>query len=100
MRLFLIMSLLASPLLFAEYTSQGYEYPTLSGTDDAIQQNVTLALSQNSLLQGDNIQVAVENGNVTLSGSVKSNSEKSIATTVANSVSGVTNVQNNLIISR
>ncbi len=70
----------------------------LSDTDQSIQQQVRLALQKNSSLNSNNIQFTVENGKVTLTGTVKSDSEKSIAATTVTNVPGVTWVQNDLVI--
>ena len=99
MRLICCLFLLTGSMVFADYTSQGYEYPTLQGSDEDIEQQVSLALQQNRALQGSNIQINVDNGQVTLTGTVKSDSDKVIAGSVANSVSGVSFVQNQLVIS-
>jgi hypothetical protein len=79
-----------------------YTYPTVSGTDRDIAERVRAALEKKQTLTNGarGIQVSVENGKVTLTGSVKSNSEKSLAQTTARNVSGVTTVNNQLAVTK
>ena len=53
-------------------------------------------MTENEWLDASDVDVAVQNGEVTLSGTVDSRYAKRLAEDIAESVSGVTNVQNNL----
>lgn len=53
----------------------------------------------NNELNNFRIDTDVENGNVTLTGSVQSDAHKQLATEIAKNLDGVTNVTNNLVVS-
>lgn len=74
----------------------------LAGSDEDIAKKVREALSKNSRLatDGKHIEVSVVNGKVTLTGTVTSNAEKSIAESTARNTSGVTTVSNQLTLSK
>ncbi|MFN7945131.1 MAG: BON domain-containing protein [Blastocatellia bacterium] len=69
-------------------------------SDERITEDVNERLQQHGQVDASNISVSVNNGEVTLSGSVNSRLEKRIAEDVAESCSGVREVQNNLRVSR
>lgn len=75
-----------------------YSYPTLAGSDAEIEQKVREKLSTNTRLAtgGKNINISVSYGKVTLTGSVSSPAEKSLAASTARKVTGVTTVNNQL----
>ena len=70
----------------------------LSDSDESTTQNVQQALEANDSLSQQDIEFTVENGKVTLTGTVSSDSQKSMAETVVLGVNGVTWVQNDLIV--
>ena len=91
--------LLASSWLYGSgtYTT----YPTLSNSDNAVAEKVRYKLaSTSSLTGGSKIDVSVTNGRVTLTGTVASNTEKTMAGSAARSVPGVTGVINHLVIQK
>jgi osmotically-inducible protein OsmY len=65
-------------------------------SDERVREDVSDRLSDNDWLDASDIEVQVENGNVTLTGTVESRYAKRLAEDIAESCSGVTNVQNNL----
>lgn len=65
-------------------------------SDERIAEEVGDRMTENDWLDASDIDVAVNNGEVTLGGSVDSRYAKRLAEDIAESVSGVTNVQNNL----
>lgn len=67
-------------------------------TDGQIEMDVVKALDASSQLKNDLITAATIQGQVTLSGTVSTQSSKDLAASIAKSVSGVTGVQNNLTI--
>jgi hyperosmotically inducible protein len=64
--------------------------------DNTIQVRVTTALLNDPEVKGSAIKVAVTNGVVVLSGPVRSKAEAAKALKVAQSISGVTNVESKL----
>jgi Predicted periplasmic or secreted lipoprotein len=75
-----------------------YSYPALKGSDSEIEGNVREKLSTNTRLAtgGKNINISVSYGKVTLTGTVSSPAEKSLAASTARKVTGVTTVNNQL----
>ncbi|NQE63913.1 BON domain-containing protein [Caulobacter sp. RHG1] len=69
-------------------------------SDDRIREDVSDRLTDDSWLDAQNIEVAVAASEVTLTGTVRSREDKKRAEALAESVSGVDNVQNNLRIDR
>ena len=67
-------------------------------SDQHIDDDVRRRLTQHGHLDASNIDVKVNNGEVTLTGSVDSRHDKRMAENVADSVSGVKDVHNNLMI--
>ncbi len=65
-------------------------------SDDRIRDDVSDRLTDNPILDASDIEVAVQGGEVTLSGSVDSRYSKRLAEDLADEVSGVKHVQNNL----
>lgn len=65
-------------------------------SDDRIQEDVNDRLTDDWSLDASDIEVSVGNGEVTLSGHVSNRSDKRHAEDLADSVSGVRHVQNNL----
>lgn len=65
-------------------------------SDDRVREDVSDRLSDDSWLDASSIEVGVSGADVTLSGTVSSRSDKRRAEDLAESVSGVKNVQNNL----
>jgi hypothetical protein len=65
-------------------------------SDERIREDVSDRLTDDWLVDASNIEVAVANGEITLSGTVDSRQAKRRAEDCAESVSGVRNVQNNL----
>jgi len=65
-------------------------------SDERIREDVSDRLSDNDWLDASDIDVDVDGGNVTLTGVVDSRHAKRLAEDIAESCSGVTNVQNNL----
>jgi len=80
---------------FAGRGPQGYKR-----SDERIQEDVNEALTQDPEIDPTNIQVEVQNGEVTLKGSVSDREAKRIAEDIAESCSGVKEVQNQLRIKR
>nr|WP_295108197.1 BON domain-containing protein [uncultured Caulobacter sp.] len=69
-------------------------------SDERIREDVSDRLTDDSWLNASDIEVAVLDGDVTLTGSVRSREDKKRAEALAESVTGVDNVQNNLRIDR
>lgn len=69
-------------------------------SDERIREDVSDRLTDDSWLDANGIEVAVADGDVTLTGSVRSREDKKRAEALAESVTGVDNVQNNLRIDR
>lgn len=69
-------------------------------SDERIREDVSDRLTDDSWLNASDIEVAVSSGDVTLTGSVRSREDKKRAEALAESVTGVDNVQNNLRIDR
>ncbi len=69
-------------------------------SDERIREDVSDRLTDDSWLNASDIEVAVSNADVTLTGTVRSREDKKRAEALAESVSGVDNVQNNLRIER
>jgi hypothetical protein len=65
-------------------------------SDERIREEVGERLTDDPHVDASEIEVAVERGEVTLSGTVNTRFEKRHAEDVADAVSGVTHVQNNL----
>jgi osmotically-inducible protein OsmY len=69
-------------------------------SDDRIKEDVNDRLSDHDYLDASDVEVSVDNTEVTLSGTVNSRYSKRLAEDIAENVSGVTYVQNDLRISR
>lgn len=69
-------------------------------SSDRIKEDVNDRLSDHWMLDASNIEVEVKDTEVTLSGTVDDKNDKRTAEDIAESVSGVTNVQNNLRVSK
>jgi hypothetical protein len=69
-------------------------------SDDRIREDVSDRLAHQDELDPSDIEVMVSNGEVTLSGTVQSRHEKFIAEEIADSVSGVSDVHNQLRVRR
>jgi osmotically-inducible protein OsmY len=69
-------------------------------SDERIREDVSDRLTDDSWLDAHGVEVAVSNADVTLSGTVRSREDKKRAEALAESVSGVDNVQNNLRVDR
>ncbi len=65
-------------------------------TDDRIEDDINYRLASNGRLDASNIMVDVDDGVVTLTGSVRSRRDKRLAEDIADSVYGVMDVHNNL----
>jgi CBS domain-containing protein len=65
-------------------------------SDDRIREDVSERLSDDARVDASEIEVTVQNREVTLTGTVRDHNEKRWAEDIAESVSGVTHVQNNL----
>jgi osmotically-inducible protein OsmY len=65
-------------------------------SDERIREDVSDRLADNPILDASDIEVSVSGGEVTLSGSVDSRYSKRLAEDLADEVSGVQHVQNNL----
>lgn len=65
-------------------------------SDERIAEEIGDRMTENDWLDASDVDVAVVNGEATLSGTVDSRYAKRLAEDIAESVSGVTNVQNNL----
>jgi osmotically-inducible protein OsmY len=69
-------------------------------SDERIRDDVNDRLTDDSWLDANGVEVAVSDGDVTLTGSVRSREDKKRAEALAESVTGVDNVQNNLRVDR
>lgn len=69
-------------------------------SDDRIKEDINDRLTDHPYLDAYDIDVSVDTGEVTLTGTVDSRHAKRLAEDIAESVSGVSNVQNNLRVSR
>ncbi|WP_297512798.1 BON domain-containing protein [uncultured Caulobacter sp.] len=69
-------------------------------SDERVRDDINDRLTDDSWLDAHGIEVAVENGDVTLSGTVRSREDKKRAEALVERVSGVDNVQNNLRVDR
>jgi osmotically-inducible protein OsmY len=65
-------------------------------SDERIKEDVNDRLGDDYYLDASDVEVMVENTEVTLTGTVRSRSDKRRAEDIAESVSGVTNVENRL----
>ena len=65
-------------------------------SDERIKEDVNDRLSDDYYIDASDVEVAVENSEVTLTGTVKSRTDKRRVEDIAESVSGVTNVENRL----
>lgn len=65
-------------------------------SDDRIREDINDRLTDDAWLDASDIDVEVKDGEVTLSGTVRSRDDKRRAENIAESVSGVTHAQNNL----
>jgi len=65
-------------------------------SDERIKEDVNDRLSDDYYIDASDVEVAVENSEVTLTGTVKSRTDKRRIEDIAESVSGVTNVENRL----
>jgi hypothetical protein len=68
--------------------------------DERIQEDINEQFTRHPRLDASEIEVRVENGEVTLSGSVSDRNSKRLAEDIAESCSGVNNVQNQLRVNR
>ncbi|WP_460448317.1 BON domain-containing protein [Alsobacter sp. SYSU BS001988] len=71
-----------------------------SRSDDRIREDVNDRLTDDPHIDASDIEVVVQNGEVTLSGNVNERFAKRHAEDIAESVSGVTHVQNNIRVKR
>ncbi|HWI16790.1 MAG TPA: BON domain-containing protein [Vicinamibacterales bacterium] len=69
-------------------------------SDDRIREEICDCMTDDPVLDASEIEVVVEQGEVTLTGSVESRDQKRRAEDVAESVSGVRDVTNQLRVSR
>jgi hypothetical protein len=69
-------------------------------SDERIREDINDRLSDDDNLDASEIEVEIKNGEVTLTGTVTERSDKRRAEDVAESVSGVSNVENRIRISR
>ncbi|HLM55777.1 MAG TPA: BON domain-containing protein, partial [Pyrinomonadaceae bacterium] len=69
-------------------------------SDERIREDINDRLTEHDWLDASDIEVSVTAGEVTLSGAVESRHAKRLAEDIAESVVGVTNVQNNLRVRR
>lgn len=69
-----------------------------SGTDSATADAVNAAIVRNKEMTGSRVDVVVTNGVARLTGTVQDQQQKALAATTAKNVSGVTSVDNKLII--
>jgi osmotically-inducible protein OsmY len=69
-------------------------------SDDRIREDVSDRLAEQSQVDPSEIEVAVANGDVTLTGSVNSRHEKFLAEEIADDISGVNDVHNQLRVRR
>lgn len=69
-------------------------------SDERIKEDVSDRLTDDSRLDASNVEVTVENGEVTLTGTVRDREAKRRAEDLAESVSGVMNVENRIRVNR
>ncbi|HJP95132.1 MAG TPA: BON domain-containing protein [Pyrinomonadaceae bacterium] len=69
-------------------------------SDERIKEDVNDRLTDDAYLDASDIEVEVNNGEVTLAGAVRSRNDKRRAEDLVESVSGVSNVQNNIRVRR
>ena len=69
-------------------------------SDERIREDINDRLSDDPLVDASDVEVSVSNGEVTLNGNVNIRADKRRAEDIAESVSGVTHVQNNLRVNR
>ena len=69
-------------------------------SDERIKEDVNDRLTEHAYLDASNVEVNVKDGEVMLSGTVLDRTDKRLAEDLAESVSGVKNVQNNLRINK
>jgi hypothetical protein len=86
--------------VFPEEDHRGRGPRNYRRSDQRIREDVSDRLTDDPYVDASDIEVAVENGEVTLVGSVMSRPVKHRVEDIAESVSGVTHVQNNLRIQR
>ena len=72
----------------------GYQRP-----DNRIMEDVCERLTQHGQIDSRNVEIQVDNGEVKLSGTVRNKNEKRLAEDVAEGVTGVKNVENNIKVS-
>ena len=65
-------------------------------SDDRIREDISERLTDDAMIDASEIEVAVQNREVTLTGTVRDRNEKRRAEDIAESVSGASHVQNNL----
>ncbi len=82
----------------ATVTSQRGKGPAAHRTDDQIKAVIEAALTDDTWLDASGVQVSVQQGIVTLTGTVPSREAKRRAETLADRVSGVRDVRNTLTI--
>ncbi|MBA4697327.1 MAG: BON domain-containing protein [Legionella sp.] len=80
------------------YPGQGFFGPRYS--DESVTASVHRALEQNPMTAAARIHVETHQGNVTLSGRVRTIRQNDVANDVTYKVPGVRSVQNNLIVRR
>lgn len=68
-------------------------------SDDRIREDINDRLSDDAFIDAENIEVSVNNGEVTLTGTVDDRSSKRRAEDVAEAISGVKNVENRIRVS-
>jgi hyperosmotically inducible protein len=67
-------------------------------TDDTITDQIRLKLTSDHVVKGGALEVKVENGVATLSGSVDQPAQKEKAASIAHKVKGVKQVVNNIVV--
>lgn len=93
----------ANDMDFAPHGAQGHRGRGPKGyrrSDERILEDVNERLTQHDRIDASEIEVRVEQGEVTLSGTVDTRSAKHLAEDVAEGVSGVCDVQNNIRVRR
>lgn len=86
----------ASAAMQAEGPYRGHGPRGYARSDDRIRDDVCDRLSDDSMLDASEIDVAVKEGEVTLTGTVRQRSDRRRAEDLAEAASGVKHVQNNL----
>ncbi len=79
---------------------QGMGPQSYQRSDERILEDVCERLTQHGQLDASDIKVDVNNGEVTLNGNVNSRRDKRVAEDIADTVSGVNDVQNNLHVNK